>query len=89
MFFLIKLDRRDTVLIPGPRSVTPQEIGFTKLGHIKPSTEKYIAHELFRLALDQIRDAVLAFQVSCQINSKQQASVQIGQAVECELLCRP
>jgi len=23
------------------------------------------------------------------MNSKQQASVQIGQAVECELLCRP
>jgi len=61
VFFLIKLDRRDTVLIPGPRSITPQEIGFTKLGHIKPSTEKYIVHELFRLALDQIRDAVLAF----------------------------
>ena len=64
MFFLIKLDRRDTVLIPGPRSVTPQEIGFTKLVHIKPTTEKYIVYELFQPVLDQIRDAVLAFQVS-------------------------
>ena len=57
--------------------------------HIKPSTEKYIVYELFRLALCQIRVALLAFQVSCQMNSKQQARVQIGQAVECELLCRP